>query len=230
MKTIVIFFICLILLSVNGFSEDDSQADWPGTFVFDLSLVNRLPGGTFFPFIIENYAPDATYLIEESNGFSLIDNPRVYFEGDSFTHFNWFYNGFKLNSALNDGSPAVMLPFSSVNAFRLQGETPAGKDYGMNFISEMPRESFSRLILSTVFTDLGGYWMDFMIQPSHPSERAERLYNERRKINSNYFIDYQWAKQFQNQHSQLAFSMNYYDIKRQFNDFNRFDTTFQEDG
>ncbi|MCX6580135.1 MAG: hypothetical protein NT166_08115 [Candidatus Aminicenantes bacterium] len=230
-KTInLLLFICIILVTANGFSEDDSTVEWPGAFFFDLSLANRLPGGNFFPFIIENYAPDATSLIEESNGFSLIDNPRVYFEGDSFTNFNWFYNGFNLNSSLNDGSPAVILPFSSVAAFRLQGESPLSKDNGMNFISGMPRGSFSRLTLSSVYTDLGGYWMKFMIQPSHPSERADRLYNERRKINSNYFIDYQWAKHFAKSASQLTFSANYYDIKRQFNDFNRFDATFREDG
>ncbi|MCU0287332.1 MAG: hypothetical protein MUF15_13175 [Acidobacteria bacterium] len=231
MKTIIIiFFICLILLTANGIAEDDSNTYWPGAFVFDLYFINRLPGGDFFPFVIENYAPDATLLIEESNGFSLIDNPRVYFEGDSFTHFNWFYNGFKLNSALNDGSPAVMLPFSSINSFRLQGETPVSNDYGMNFIPEMPQESYSRLILSPAYADLGGYWMAFMIQPSHPSERAERLYNERRKLKSNYFIDYQWNKRFPDKESQLAVGVNYYDIKRQFNDFNAFDNTFQEDG
>ena len=229
-KIKTIFFICVILLTVNNFAEDDSLVNWPGAFDFNLSLVNQMPGGNFFPFVIENYAPDATLLIEESNGFSLMDNPRVYFEGDSFTNFNWFYNGFKLNSALNDGSPAVILPFSSISAFRLQGESPVNKDYGMNFISEMPRESFSRLTLSTVYSNLGSYWMKFMIQPSHPSERADRLYNERRKIGSNFYIDYQWAKQFKNAGSQLMFSANYFNMKRQFNDFNYFDNTFLEDG
>lgn len=226
---LVFFFICFVLVTFKGFSED-TYSTGSDSYVFDLFLMNRLPGGYFFPFVIENYVPDTTFLIEENNGFSLIDNPRVYFEGDSFIHFNWFYNGFNLNSSLNNGSPGVHIPFSSVTAFHMQGESPIYKDYGMDFISEIPRENFSRLTVSSVYTDLGGYgpWAKFMVQPSHPSERADKLYSERRKILNNYFIDYLWTKQFK--HSCLMFSANYFDIKRQFNDFNQFDNTFEENG
>ncbi len=230
-RTIFFVFACFVFLvffNGNGFAEESDYSIGPDVFIFDLSLMNRLPGGYFYPFVIENYVPDTTFLIEENNGFSLIDNPRVYFEGDSFVHFNWFYNGFNLNSSLNDGSPAVLLPFSSVTAFRLQGESPIYKDYGMNFISEIPRENFARLMVSSVYTNLGSYWATFMLQPSHPTERADRLYTERRKILDNYFIDYLWSKQFKK--SSLMLSINYFNIKRQFNDFNQFDTTFEEDG
>lgn len=224
----IIFFLFMMGLAFYGFSTGSSDSSEPGAFEFDQFLIQHVPGGYFYPFIIENYIPDATFLIEENNGFSLIDTPRVYFEGDSFVNFNWLYNGININSALNDGSPGVLLPFSSVTSYRVQGESPLFNDYGMNFLSEIPQENFSRLMASSVYTDLGGYWLTFMIQPNHPKTRADRLYSSRRKIKSNYFLDYTLNKKFTDSHFSLALS--YSDMQRQFNDFNTYDTTFDEDG
>lgn len=211
-----------------AFSTENPDSSEPGVFEFDRFLIRYAPGGFFYPFIIENYVPDATFLIEENNGFSLIDNPRVYFEGDSFVNFNWLYNGINIDSALNDGSPGVLLPFSSVTSYRMQGESPLSNDYGMNFRSEIPPGNFSRLIASSVYTDLGGYWLTFMIQPNHPKTRADRLYSTRRKIKNNYFLDYTFNKKFTDSHLSVAFS--YFDMQRQFDDFNTYDATFEEDG
>ncbi|MCP5048292.1 MAG: hypothetical protein GY940_14065, partial [bacterium] len=229
---------CLLLIAIifglGGYGlsaeaeEKDTYRTSPAVFQFDPFLVEHLPGGSFYPFFLENYAPDTTMLLEENDGFSLIDNPRVYFEGDSFIHFNWFYNGVNINSALNDGSPAVLLPLSTISGYRLQGENPAFSDYGLDFLSPTPRESYSKVTASTVFSDLGSYWFTFMIQPDHPSTRADRLYNERRRIDGNFFLDYQLSKKFDRSH--LLFAVNYFDIRRQFNDFNTFDDTFKEDG
>ncbi|MCP4215135.1 MAG: hypothetical protein GY765_10780, partial [bacterium] len=221
----------LLLLSFQAFPEDDKKdkpQTGPGVFQLDPFMMDVLPGGQFFPAFFENYAPDATVTIEENNGFSMLDNPRVYFEGDSFIQFNWQYNGFNINSSLNDGSPAIMLPFTSLSGLRLQGESPIFKDYGMNFVSQMPKDNSSRLMASAVATNLGGPWAKFMIQPSHPTERADMLYNERRKLTDNYFVDYRWSKAFQN--SQMMFSVNYFNMGRQFNDFNSFDDFFEETG
>lgn len=222
--------LCVLGLAVIGFTGDKEEVykSGPGMFQWDPFLMENLPGAEFYPFFIENYVPDATLLIEENNGFSLIDNPRVYFEGDSFINFNWYYNGLNINSALNDGTPALVLPFASVNAYRMQGESPRSRGYGMNFITRLPEQSFSRAAASTVFSDLGGYWLTFMIQPDHPKTRADRLYNERRKIDSNVYLDYLLSRASKN--SKFIFSLNYFDIKRQFNDFNIFDQTYLEDG
>jgi hypothetical protein len=224
-----------LLLAVISFSSvlllsDDDYSFGPATFTFDGFMINHFPGGNFYTFFIENYVPDATFLLEENNAFSLIDNPRVYFEGDSFIQFNWLYNGLNLNSSLNHGAPAVMLPFASITSMQMRGESPLHNDYGMSFLSDLPEKSFSRLKVSNVFPNMGGYgpWAKFMVQPSHPSERADRLYNERRKIKSNFYIDYLWSKVFGD--SQFMVSMNYFDITRRFNDFNTFDTTFEEEG
>lgn len=231
MKTkLIIIVLFAAVLFCHGWAEEDNSATDANVFTFDPFLIDHLPGAYFYTSFIENYAPDTTFLIEENNGFSIIDNPRVYFEGDSFVNFNWFYNGIDINSVLNDGSPAVILPFSSVGGWALRGENPGAKDYGMNFIAAIPGESFSRITASTVYSDLGTYFATFWIQPDHPASRADRLYTERRKIDSNYFLDYMLSKKFKNSNSHLLFSLNYFDMRRQFNDFNAFNNTFNEEG
>ncbi|MCP4150209.1 MAG: hypothetical protein GY757_20850 [bacterium] len=228
-KKIIVVVICLIVMGIYGFSADKKkQVNEPTVFDLDPFLMSVLPGANFYTYFIENYAPDATLLIEESNGFSMLDNPRVYFEGDSFINFNWYFNGFNINSSLADGTPAVLLPFSSVAAYRLRGESPLSRQYGMNFVPGMPAKSSIRVTASSVYSDMGSYLGTFFIQPSHPSERADRLYNERRKIQDNYFFDLQWNRRTEK--SLFSFSIDYFDMTRQFNDFNLFDSTFDESG
>ena len=120
-------------------------------------MLETLPGGYFYPNFFENLAPDAILLIEESNGFGQPDLPKVYFEGDSWTQFNWFYNGFSINSALDDGAPALQLPFLAIGSMALLSETPQRRDYGFHFIPRSPAISRSRLMVSTVFPNMGGY-------------------------------------------------------------------------
>lgn len=218
----------IVIIGWCSFGVSAQDDTGPGVFEFDPFLLDHTPGTSFFPFFLENYVPDTTLLIEANNGFSLIDNPRVYFEGDSFINFNWFYNGIDINSAISEGAPAVQLPFSAINRYRIQGESPAFKDYGFNMISEFAPQSGSKMTASTVFSDLGGYILTFMIQPDHPKTRADRLYNERRKIDGNFFLDYRFDKSFKR--SKLMFAVNYFDISRQFNDFNYFDDSYVEEG
>jgi hypothetical protein len=231
MKKTALVFVLMAILVITGLAENnekDSNDDktqkeenyrtGPDVFELDRFLIDHLPGGNFYTSFIENYAPDATYMMEESNGFALIDNPRIYFEGDSFINFNWYYNGININSALNDGTPGVLLPFSSIRSYRLSGEAPQNRFYGMNFVSETPRGNYSRAEVSGVLSNMGGYWATWMLQPDHPKERADKLYTTRRKIDGNFYLDYRLARKFQR--STLALSLNYFDIKRQFNDFN----------
>ena len=231
MKTRIYLFVAFFVffLTIPTVSQEDFFSKRKNPFHFDHFFISHLPGGSFYTFFIENYAPDTTYLIEENNGFSLIDNPRVYFEGDPFVNFNWYLNGFNLNSILDPGAPAVRLPFSSITGFRLQGESPILNGNGLNVVTEFQDKGFSRATVSSVFTDLGGYspWAASLI-PGHASERDDKLYTERRKIVSNYFVDYMLNKKFK--HSSLLFSLNYFDIRRQFNDFNQYNRTFEEHG
>ena len=200
-------------------------------FLFSKFLIEHLPGASFYPSFFENYVPDATFLIEESNGFSLLDAPKVYYEGDSFVHFNWFYNGFPINSALDDGSPAVSLPFFSMAQYELRGEAPFYRDYGLNFIFRAPDETFSRIRLSNVWSNLGGFvpWATTFVDPHATTpKRDDLLYTERRKISKNYLVDFVFNKKIRQ--SNLFFSFSYFDLERQFNDFNLYDSVFKETG
>jgi hypothetical protein len=228
--------ICLLIITWafslgSVYPADDSLSYRLNVYLFSEFMTKSLPGGQFYPTFLENFVPDSTCLLEESNGFSLIDTPRVYYEGDSFIHFNWFYDGLAINSGLNEGSPGVLLPLSAVSQYEIQGETPFNKDPGLNFVSASGSQTFSQVSFSTVFPDLGGYvpWSTFMLQP-HAStpERNSLLYTPRRKIRSNYIFDYLGFKKFRS--SSLSFSLTYFDIARQFNDFNVFNSVFEENG
>ena len=200
-------------------------------FSFSGVLTRFLPGASFYPSFLENYAPDATFLIEESNGFSLIDSPRVYYEGDPTNQFNWFYEGFKINSALNDGSPGVLLPFSAAPRFELRGETPMSRDQGFHFLSGSWDKSFSRIRFSTAGSGLGSYvpWASTFVDP-HPTsaKRNAVLYEDRRKILSDYDLDYIYF--LKGKSSSLSLALTAFDERRQFNDFNALDRTFRERG
>ncbi len=223
------FFLGLFILISNGFADQDFFSPGPAVFILDDFLLDNLPGAYFYPSFIENYAPDITLMNEESSGFALIDSPRVYFEGDSFAHFNWHYNGININSALHDGAPSVLLPFSSLTGYRLAGETPAAQNYGLNFVSTMPDRSLSKVMLSTVYTDMGSYtpWLSFLVE-GHASTRDDRLYTSRRKTLYNHFVDCMFSRKFAD--SNLLLSLNYFEIKRQFNNFAQYDTTYEEAG
>jgi hypothetical protein len=211
----------LFVFCFPGFSGDFSYFS-----VFDEWFIHNLPGGFFYTTYLENYAPDTTVLIEESNGFSIMDNPRVYFEGDSVFHFNWHLNDFNINSSLYPGTPAVSLPFLSSNVFQLRGESPDSRQYGFFFLNNLPEKNFSKVVFSTTYSDFGSYsaWADFMIT-NPATSRDKYLYTERRKSIHHFFVDYLFNQKFKN--SNLLFSVNYTDVKRQFNDFNEFDQTFE---
>ena len=122
MKKILYLLIIVLLFSnlliADSKNEQDDKKKWL-SFVFDTFLKDMFPGGEFYTSVIENYFTETTSIIEESNGFALIDNPKVYFEGDSFTQFNWYFNDLDIGSSLNDGSPGVILPFHSVKKTRI---------------------------------------------------------------------------------------------------------------
>lgn len=222
-RRIILLTVIWVLASpVVIFGHDDQV-------IFNEFFMNNLPGGLFYTSFLENYAPDTVLMIEETNGFALIDSPRVYFEGDSYLQFNWFYNDFNINSVLDGGAPALQFPFSSTDQFKLQGESPVSRGYGFHFLSQTHEQNISRLIVSSIYSDLGGYasWASFL-NSTPASERDDRLYSEYRKNLSNFFIDYTFNKKFKK--SNMMISFNYYDISRQFNDFNELDTTFSEPG
>ena len=199
-------------------------------FNFDEFMFNYLPGSYFPNFFLENYAPDVTLLIEENNGFSHIDNPRVYFEGESFLNFNWNYDGFNITSSLDPGRSAIIFPFSTYSGYSLKGRSQTINDPGLYITSTDHKTNYTRGIVSTVYSDLGSYTPlgPVMIQPEHPSLRDEMLYNTRRGIDNTYFFDFLINRNLSG--GNISLGVNNYYIKRDFNDFNEFDKQFQENG
>ena len=222
---------CLLLLialcSPRTVCGQDS-ADETEFVIADFKL-ETLPGGYFYPNFIENLAPDAVWLTEESNGFGLLDQPRVYFEGDSWTQFNWHYAGHAINSALDDGVPALQIPLLAIGAMALRSETPRRNGYGFYFSPRSPQRTLTRLMLSTVYPGLGGYLgLGKLAVADHAGMRAEDLYYTRRKIAGNYHLDFSFEKK--SRLSSLLLALGYFNLNRRFNDFNRRNSQFEEDG
>ena len=116
-----------------------------------------LPGGRFYQTYLENVNPGATMLIEESNGFSLIDDPRVFYEGDPFNQFRWYLEGFRIDSALRPGTPAVSLPLGLRRGYRLSGTHAGRTDTGFHFLTPDPKNNIHGLSLSGIYSDMGSY-------------------------------------------------------------------------
>jgi hypothetical protein len=225
-KNIIIVFL-LLFITVGLYPDDFSYED--NSFYFDEFISGILPGAGFFPFFFENYSPDLIYMIEESNGFSYMDNQKPYYEGESPIYFNWYLNGFNVSSSLNSGGSAILPPVSTTVLFDLKGETSFRTQNGMNFILNKYHKNTTNMNLSTVFPNMGSYvsFAPSLLSP-HPSERSIALYRTRRKILSNNNISISGFIKFKN--SSLSFDFGYYNIKRQFNDFNEYDSVFSGRG
>ena len=221
----------LFLFAASSLASDegiDYRANLysPGDF-----LMRTLPGIAFYPSFLENYAPDATLLIEESNGFSLIDPPRVYYEGDPCSQFSWSYERFRINSSLNGGTPGIIPPIMAVGRYALGGESPMARDAGFHFLPVSKDRSFSRIRLSTAGSGLGGTvpWATTAIDPHATSkDRNTLLHSARRKILSDYDLDALCV--LKGRSSAFSFALSAFDIRRLFNDFNTIDGTFTERG
>ncbi len=207
---------------------EDELVSGPEVDVFDGFRMDRLPGGGFFTTYLEAYAPDTTLLIEESNGFALIDNPRVYYEGDPQASFGWYLDGFDIGSALNPGAAAVLLPFAAVGGYRLEGEGPTARTHGFSFVSRRPRQDVSRLSLSGAITGLGeDPWASFLIN-NPATAREVPPPSSRRRLRRDYAADYLLHRQRDD--SGLTLAASYRDVGRRFNDFNVRGRTYDEDG
>ncbi len=200
-------------------------------FVLDGFRIETQPGGYFYPNALEHLAPDAVWLTEESNGFGLSDRPKVYFEGDPWTRFRWHYAGHAINSGLDDGAPALQIPFLAIGSMALRGETPLRRDHGF-FFAPRPGAAASggtvaRVMLSTALPNLGGWTsLGKLAVVNHATLRADDLYETRRRLDGNYQLDFRLEKG--GRRSSLLLAGGYASTQRRFNDFNRRDTQFEE--
>ena len=226
-KTISLF---LLVASWSAFQPVFGEEDHdPTAFIISGFKLETLPGGYGYANFIENLAPDAVWLTEESNDFGLLDQAKVYFEGDSWTQFNWQYAGFAINSALDDGAPALQLPSLAIGSMALVSESPERRTYGVHFTPRSPQGTSSRVMFSTVFPNLGGYTvLGKLAVANHASLRAADLYSTRRRIAASTQLDFGFEKR--SGLSSLLLAAGYLDLDRRFNDFNRKDTQFTENG
>ena len=82
MKRLFLLFLLVLPLSLPAQEAPSRDKEEINKTLFSAFLRNGLPGGLFYQAFLENYAPGATFLIEESGGFSLTDDPRLLFEGE----------------------------------------------------------------------------------------------------------------------------------------------------
>jgi len=207
---------------------EEEPVSGPEVDVFDGFRIDYLPGGGFYTTYLEAYAPDTTLLNEESNGFALIDNPRVYFEGDPQASFDWYLDGFDIGSALNPGAPAVLLPFAAVDSYRLEGEGPTAQTHGFNFVSRGPRQDFSRLSASGAIAGLGNEPSTGFLISTPATARQVPPPSSRRRLRHDYAVDYLLHRQSDD--SGLTLAASYRHVGRTFNDFNERESTYDEDG
>lgn len=216
------------ILLLCHFSAAGSNAETPDRgHALSRFQIRTLPGGYFYPAFLEDFNPDATFLIEESNGFSLVDIPRVYYEGDPFTRFGWFVDGYSVGSGLYAGAPGMILPFSAVDRYAIQGDSPLRARSGFFTNSRSMDANTSDIHLSGLAPNMGGYcpFMTFLNE-THPADRATDLNDTRRKFRSNFFLDGMIVRNLRRTAWMTAFT--YYNADRQFNDFNARDTVFRE--
>ncbi len=190
-----------------------------------------LPNGNRFTGFLEAYAPDITMLIEESNGFAFLDRSRIYFEGSSFTNFDWMIDGQLINSSLNPGSASVQVSNFFYSALRLESENIFENkiNNGLNYITSKENKNFSQLSISGVLPKISGFkpYATFLID-TPAIDRDDILYQKRRQFKHNYSINYSLNKV--KSKSASKYSISYEENKRRFNDFNIFNKTFQDKG
>ena len=222
---------CLLLALFTPPSLGGQERHDETEFLLDGFRIGTQPGGYFYSNAIENLAADAVWLTEESNGFGLSDRPKVYFEGDPWTMFRWHYAGHVINSGLDDGAPALQIPFLAIGSMALRGETPLRRDYGFFFAprpgSAAPGRTISRVMLSSALPNFGGWTpLGKLAVANHASLRADNLYETRRRLDGNYQLDFSLEKS--GRRSSLLLAGGYANTQRRFNDFNRRDTQFEE--
>lgn len=231
------FFLITLLTILPPLSSSSRTLTASSLTCFSVSRfqIERIPGGLYFTTFFENLAPSTTFLIEESNGFALLDPPLVYFEGDSILQFSWSIDQFSTSSSLNPGTPGAIPPLGMVGQFELSRHSPLSWQHGMNFRLETPlllsSSSSLAINVSHVWPNMRGMipGATFMLQPHATNEERDLLlYSTRRQFTQNMMVDLVYRPSLSS--LGLIFGGTYFRAKRRFNDFNHYDRAFDEPG
>jgi len=230
-RTLMVLLACTALVAAPGAGADERNSR--GWEYSPLSMGSEwlylLPGAGFYTTFLENYCADTTVMIEESNGFALLDNPRVYLDGEPSNQLDWRYAGGNITSALNPGSPGFLIPLVAVNGYAVKSRFPGAGNAGIYMDGAPDRSGGTRLLLSGVLPDLGslGPGAQTMIL-NHPYNRADRLYETRRRFHRAWNVSGSWQAEVAG--GKLRLAVNALERERDFNDFNIRDGVFNESG
>jgi len=213
----------LVLLLLTGLIYSDDDHEDPFWHFADL-----LPGAWSPYSVFETYQAESTFLIEESNGFALVDRPWVYYDGWSPKALPWELNEVSFNSRLIPGAPIGFLPSATRSAVLFSPLSPGELNTGIT-LSPYYTGSASFVSFSTVSPNLGSYssWAQFLM--STPAIlRDELLYETRRRFKSNVILEGQWNKKW-GTGQELNIAVSHNKNSRRFNDWNERDTQFIEE-
>ena len=226
MKRLFLLFLLVLPLSLPAQEAPSRDKEEINKTLFSAFLRNGLPGGLFYQAFLENYAPGATFLIEESGGFSLTDDPRLLFEGEPEDHVGWNLDGLSIASSLRAG-PAFSLPSPAVEALSLQGFSPLASDFGVGFLT--PRKGLpTTLRISGVFSRMGGFIgsAPSLLSP-HPTERGGNLSTQRRRLRSQTLLEAGGETALQG--GTLLYALQGLFSPREFNDLAHRSSLYRED-
>ncbi len=225
MKKTLLVFLLFSFFSLSFFYGNEGNGN--ENYQIDNLLLSLLPGGNFLNSSFENFFPTTTFLIEESNGFSLLDLSKVYFEGESPLNFKFYIEDFYASSTLNPGTNSILAPLLNIYDYHLRTSDNLKSGFDLDISKNI---DLNRFYFSSVYTDLGSF-PDFAtsLMNKHPSTRDDKLYYTRRKLLSNNIIGF--SKDIDLNSSNLFVSFSYVNLKRQFNDFSKEkDSVFNERG
>ncbi|MBN1196944.1 MAG: hypothetical protein JXA62_06020 [Candidatus Aminicenantes bacterium] len=229
-KLMVVLAWVLLATACSEIFAADKDQEWNfSPYSLGGELLFLLPGAGFHTSFLENYAADTTMMVEESNAFALLDNPRVYLDGEPANQAQWHYAGGDITSALNPGAPGFLVPLAAVNEYRIASRFPGESGAGIHMDAAPMGRDGTRLLFSGVMPDMGGLGpgAETMIL-NHPYNRADRLYSTRRRFHRAWNVSGRWQRQVGK--GKLRLSLSAVERERDFNDFNERDRIFNESG
>jgi len=229
-RNLITTWLLAVLLATPAVAAGDKNENWEfSPFNIAGDLLNLLPGAGFYTTFLENFAADTTIMIEESNAFALLDNPRVYLDGEPATQVQWRYGGSDITSALNPGSPGFLVPLAALNSLGVTPVFPGEYAAGIHMDAAPGDGNRVRLFLSGALPDMGGLGpgAETMIL-NHPYNRADRLYETRRRFNRDWNVSGMWQGEVAG--GILRLSLTAMERERDFNDFNQRDQMYCESG
>ncbi len=126
------------------------------------TLLQRIPSAWSYATVLDNIVGPVGYSLEESGGFSDIDDQKFSIYGDSWMWNQWTYHGFNTTDPFTSGTPALTAPFRFVSRLSLRyHERPENlRLMGVDVEGRRPRPTPSspRAGIRWTIPQVGGIW------------------------------------------------------------------------